>query len=70
MSMPTCPRCGESTRPIVYGLPGPDLIDASRRGEVAIGGCIVHEDAPTWSCPTCGESGGRLGEAADWEDED
>jgi hypothetical protein len=40
--------------PIVYGLPGPELFEASMRGEVALGGCCIE---PGFSrnrrCHTC-----------------
>jgi hypothetical protein len=41
--------------PIVYGLPAPETMDAARRGEVVIGGCIVGGDEPELACPRCQE---------------
>ena len=35
----------------MYGLPGPDLMDAARRGEAAIGGCVVGPQE--WACLAC-----------------
>ena len=50
-----CPRCGSSNlRPIVRGMPGPELVDAAERGEVVIGGCVVGELDPTRRCGGCG----------------
>jgi len=59
-----CPTCSEGRLiPIAYGYPGPGLAEASERGEVALGGCLVnyHLDAegnmvgePELSCPRCG----------------
>jgi len=50
-----CPRCNsEDTVPIVYGYPGPELAEASMRGEVALGGCVVFPDAPEYTCRSCG----------------
>ena len=50
-----CPRCGER-RPlrIVYGLPTFDALQASERGEFALGGCVVGYDSPSWRCRRCG----------------
>jgi len=36
-----CPEGGAVGVPITYVLPGPDSINAARRGGVFIGGCIV-----------------------------
>ncbi len=37
---PPCPKCNSNADviPIVYGYPGDELIKASERGEVALGG--------------------------------
>jgi len=54
-----CPACG-STRivRIFYGLPTQDSMDdvleASRRGEIELGGCTVSDDDPEWHCKACG----------------
>jgi hypothetical protein len=53
---PRCPVCGsKDSVEIVYGLPGAELIEASERGEVAIGGCVVMEDGsdPDRRCRVC-----------------
>jgi hypothetical protein len=57
-----CPRCG-STRvaEIVYGLPSAELLEASRKGKIALGGCVIEPDIPTWLCRACGEEWGSLG---------
>lgn len=64
-----CPVCGsDAVVPIVYGFPGPDLWAAAEQGSVAIGGCIVSEDAPTGRCRACGArvwEDGRFEPAAD-----
>ena len=50
-----CPRCNsEDVVPIVYGYPGDELTEASMRGEVALGGCVVFPDAPEYTCKNCG----------------
>ena len=49
---PPCPVCGASdARRIVYGLPAPELFDDP---EVALGGCLVSDDAPRFRCRACG----------------
>lgn len=50
MTIPPCPRCGSAAREIVYGLPSLELFEAADRGEVALGGCGVVEDAPAFRC--------------------
>ncbi len=52
----TCRSCGEAGLPIVYGLPGPGLVEACERGEVLLGGCCLTESDPAWTCPSCGDS--------------
>jgi hypothetical protein len=53
--VPLCPDCGSrESIPIVYGLPGEQLYDASHRGEVVLGGCVIWDGNPQWSCPVCG----------------
>ncbi len=51
-----CPDCGDAGKvvPIVYGRPGKDLLEASKRGEVVLGGCIESADNPRWHCNACG----------------
>lgn len=48
-----CSRCeAREAVPIVYGLPGDELMQAADRREVAIGGCIVGPQE--WACLSCG----------------
>ncbi len=60
-----CPQCGRSDRtvPIVYGKPGPDLINDARQGKCVLAGCMVKADSPKWNCQECGESWGTAAEA-------
>jgi predicted kinase len=54
METKSCPVCGGTLWiPIVYGLPGPDLVAAAERGEVALGGCMVETDQPDEVCARC-----------------
>ncbi len=57
----SCPGCGSrNVIPIVYGLPGPELLDEAERGEVKLGGCGVADGLPTCLCPSCGKEWGSL----------
>ncbi len=50
-----CPVC-RSRRgvPIVFGLPGPELLEASREGRIHLGGCVVYRENQQWHCQKCG----------------
>jgi hypothetical protein len=45
-----CPVFGALARPLVYGMPGPDLAETARRGEVVLGGCVIGDDMDLGSC--------------------
>ena len=61
-----CPACTIGRLvPIVYGLPGPEMVERYERGEISLGGCVVSEvfdeergvfvsANPQMSCPACG----------------
>ena len=53
-------HCGQPMVPIVYGMPGSELMEAAARGEVSLGGCVVHEDMPAFVCLACEETAGRI----------
>ena len=37
-----CPQCGGlDIVPIMYGLPGPEAMEAAEQGRIALGGCCV-----------------------------
>jgi len=55
MRRPLDHDCRESAVRIVYGLPGPDVVDAADRGEVVLGGCMP--DGFAWQCRSCGRRG-------------
>jgi len=39
-----CPTCNAGKLiPIVYGMPGSELVEQSERGELELGGCIITE---------------------------
>jgi hypothetical protein len=65
ISCPNC-RCDEVI-PIVYGLPGAELLDAADRGEVKLGGCVIADGFPTLACRACGHEWEpmSLGESTD-----
>jgi hypothetical protein len=51
---PVCPQCGSrNTVLIVYGYPGPELLEKSLVGEVELGGCMVMPNQPNRSCRNC-----------------
>ena len=50
-----CPYCGtHESIPIVYGLPGPEMLEASEAGEIVLGGCVVLPAGATRHCRACG----------------
>jgi DNA-directed RNA polymerase subunit RPC12/RpoP len=67
----TCPRCNSGKLvPIVYGLPGRELMEQSERGEVELGGCVVTQvidhngirtSDPELHCPACSSKFYRSG---------
>ena len=55
-----CPSCGSTqTARIGYGYPSDEMIAAAERGEVAIGGCIVSDNDPKYSCRECYRAWGQ-----------
>lgn len=57
--------CDTPMTPIVYGMPGPELLDESMHGEVELSGCVIFDDAPMSRCLRCGRTEGRLGDVMD-----
>ena len=48
-----CPRCnGTEIAEIVYGYPSDELLH-SNDDNVVIGGCVVSDNSPNWSCKQC-----------------
>jgi hypothetical protein len=55
-----CPRCGrEDSIPKVHGLPSLHAMQMADRGLVALGGCVIPEDAGDFLCRACGLEWGR-----------
>lgn len=50
-----CPQCGGKVVEIIYGLPTYETFEASKRGEVMLGGCVVYDEAADWQCNKCGQ---------------
>ncbi|MFR9780005.1 hypothetical protein ACL02O_28615 [Micromonospora sp. MS34] len=48
---PTCPECGATGVPLMFGLPVPEAHQAARNGDLALGGCLLPEEPPNWQCP-------------------
>jgi hypothetical protein len=57
--VPTCHRCGAEVVPLIYGMPGSDLMALDMMGYVRLGGCVLPEtgspDPDLGECPRCGE---------------
>ena len=53
-NQPGCPHCGDP-KPlrIAYGYPTQRMFEALERGELALGGCVISSDSPTWRCRAC-----------------
>lgn len=47
-----CPVCKGKLLPIQWGMPGPDTVAAYKRGEVALGGCVINF-APPFAVKAC-----------------
>jgi hypothetical protein len=51
-----CPRCGSlDVVPILYGYPGPEMMDMANKREIELGGCCVTDRDPRKHCKACGE---------------
>ena len=49
-----CPKCDSTDIvPIVYGYPGPELMEDSALRKVELGGCVLEEGAPDRHCNDC-----------------
>ncbi len=71
MARSEAPRCCDVPMiRIVYGFPGGELVEAAKRGEVELGGCVVSGDRPLFRCRRCGRTQGRLGDVMDEHFED
>ena len=56
----TCPECGSTNVVrICYGLPGPELFERAKRGEIVLGGCCITGNDPTCHCKDCGHNWSR-----------
>jgi transposase-like protein len=60
---PVCPKCGsESVVSIIYGMPTYETFQRAKRGEFALGGCMISADSPEWQCQACHTSFGSRAE--------
>jgi len=51
----TCPTCKKAKLvPLIFGLPGMDLVAQEGRGEIVLGGCVSGEYPPELQCLGCG----------------
>ena len=62
--MASCPECGLPGVPLIYGMPGPEAMDAANDGELALGGCVMDEFPANLRCPNGHEW--REPETAQW----
>ncbi len=55
MEKKQCPRCKAliEPMPILYGLPGPEMVLGAQAGKIRLGGCIVEPESPDYVCPEC-----------------
>lgn len=52
-----CPHCGaDAAVPIVYGMPGPEAMEAAERQEAVLAGCVVSGDDASAACTQCGST--------------
>lgn len=54
--MNACPNCEHDLVNIVYGMPGPKLIDMAKNEDIALGGCTITIDQPSLYCYGCHET--------------
>ncbi len=47
-----CPICGKTDKvvPVIYGYPSKKGIRQSKRGKIALGGCLMTDCDPQWYC--------------------
>lgn len=50
----SCPDCGGRLIPILWGYPGPEMLEKANRGEVFLGGCVLPMNNPDYHCTGCG----------------
>ncbi len=50
-----CPECEHAVVPVMFGMPGPEMVEEEQRGEIVLGGCVVDGDDPVWACSACGQ---------------
>ncbi|MGH2740545.1 MAG: hypothetical protein ACRDH6_08715 [Actinomycetota bacterium] len=56
-----CPRCGsEDQVRIVYGFPTGETVEAFKRDEIELGGCLTGSPA-RWHCRACGHDWPKSG---------
>jgi hypothetical protein len=59
----TCPACAKAKLvPLIFGLPGMDLMAQEGRGEIVLGGCVSSEFPPELECLGCEARFKRNGE--------
>lgn len=54
--MNNCTLCGHELVNVIYGMPGPKLVEMAKSEGIALGGCSITEDSPKLYCYGCGET--------------
>lgn len=54
-----CSYCGGEMRPVVYGLPSPELFEEADKGDVILGGCCIPSSPAQTRCIDCGHEAPR-----------
>ena len=58
--MNSCPKCKSlNVVSIIYGMPAPELAEDAEKGNVILGGCVIHEDAREYHCKKCNHEWGK-----------
>jgi hypothetical protein len=53
--MNNCPNCGHDLVNVIYGMPGPKLIEMAKSEGIALGGCSMLPERPSHYCYGCNE---------------
>lgn len=53
--MNNCPTCGHEVVNIIYGMPGPKLVEMAQSEGIALGGTRMDANRPTHYCYGCNE---------------
>ena len=63
MSKKICPSCkGKNVAFILYGyfVPTKEITKALDENKMVVGGCVISENSPKWTCTDCCHKWGKL----------